>query len=72
MRITIDQYSKRLTWVNEYRTHGRKTPIGRLDETKIQDAIDAFAALLIAAGWPVNTIKDCMYEYGRTELPEEI
>jgi hypothetical protein len=72
MRITIDYYSKRLTWGNEYGKHGHKTSIGRLDETNLQDAIDVFAALLVAAGWSVNTIKDCMYEYGRSEFPEEV
>jgi hypothetical protein len=44
----------------------------KIDETSIEDIVEKFAALLVAGGWMEQTIKDTMYEYGRTEFPEEV
>lgn len=72
MKITIEYYSNKFNWENEYGIHGKETPVGNLDETSMEQIIDVFAALLVAAGWNQQTIKDAMYEYGRSEFPEEI
>jgi hypothetical protein len=70
MQIIIKHYGHTFVWENEYGTHG----IGqvKIDETDLTNAIETFAALLVAAGWSEKNIKDVMYDYGRTELPEEI
>lgn len=70
MRITIEYYGQKFVWENEYGTHG--TGQIKIDETGIDKTIEVFAALLVASGWSEQTIKDTMYEYGRTEFPEEV
>jgi len=70
MRLTIHHYGQRFVWENQYGTDG-VGPI-KIDETNLEEVITVFAALLVAAGWSEQNIKDTMYEYGRTELPEEV
>ncbi len=70
MRIEIKYYGQTFTWENEYGTSG-VGPV-KIDETDLSNAIEVFAALLVASGWSEKNIKDVMYDYGRTELPEEI
>jgi hypothetical protein len=70
MQIIIKHYGQTFVWENEYGTHG-VGPV-KIDETNLENAIEVFAALLVAAGWSERNIKDIMYEYGRTEVPEEI
>ena len=71
MRITIEHYGQKFVWENEYGTHGIGDRM-KIDETNLDNAIETFAALLVAAGWQEQTVKDIMYEYGRTEFPEEV
>jgi len=71
MRITIEHYGQKFVWENEYGTHGIGDRI-KLDETNLDNIIEVFAALLVASGWHEQNIKDVMYEYGRTEFPEEV
>jgi hypothetical protein len=70
MRIEIKYYGQTFVWENEYGPNG----VGhiKLDETGLSTIIETFAALLVASGWSEKNIKDEMYEYGRTELPEEV
>lgn len=72
MKITISHYGSTVQWSNKYREAGRRTPVGPIDETSPEEAIDAFAALLVACGFHLQTIKDTMYDYGRKESPEEV
>ncbi len=72
MKITIEYYSNKFNWENEYGIHGKETPVGNLDDTSMEQIVDVFAALLVAAGWNQQTIKDTMYEFGRTEFPQEV
>lgn len=72
MKITINHYGKKIQWENEYGTNGRETPIGRMDETTMDELVEVIAAMLIAAGWQSQTIKDSFYDYGRTEISEEV
>lgn len=72
MKITISHYGKKIQWENEYGTSGRQTPLGKLDETSVDDIIDVFAALLIAAGYHEESIKTSMYEYGSQGISEEV
>lgn len=72
MKITINHYGKKIQWENEYGTLGRETAVGRLDETNVDDIIDVFAALLMAAGYHEQSIKTSMYEYGSQGLSEEV
>jgi hypothetical protein len=73
MRITVEYYGQKFVWESQYGTDG--LPFmgdNKIDETPIDDIIEKFAALLVAGGWLEQTIKDTMYEYGRTEFPEEV
>lgn len=72
MKITIEHYSNKFKWENEYGIHGKETPAGNLDESSLEQVVEVFAALLVAAGFNLQNIKDNMYEYGRSEFPEEI
>lgn len=72
MKITINHYGKKIQWENEYGTSGRLTPLGKLDETSIEEIIPLFAALLIAAGYHEESIKTSMYEYGSQDLSQEV
>lgn len=72
MKITINHYGKKIQWENEYGTHGRETPIGRMDETTTDDIIPVLAAMLIAAGYHEESVKTSMYEYGSEGLSEEV
>jgi hypothetical protein len=73
MKITIEYYGNKIVWENDYGTHGVDfVGDNKIDETPIDDIIEKFAALLVAGGWMEQTIKDTMYEYGRTEFPEEV
>lgn len=73
MKITIEYYGEKIVWENKFGTDGVEFMNGnKIDETPIEDVIDKFSALLVAAGWMERTIKDTMYEYGRTEVPEEV
>jgi hypothetical protein len=72
MRITISHYGKKIQWENEYGIYGRETPIGRLDETTVDDIIPIIAALLITAGYQEGSIKTSMYDYGSEDLSEEV
>ena len=71
MRITIKHYGHTFVWENEFGTQGVGDTV-KLDETNLSNAVEVFAALLVAAGWSDKNIKDAMYDYGRTELPEEV
>jgi hypothetical protein len=73
MRIIIEYYGQKFVWESEYGTDGLAfMGDNKIDETPIDDIIEKFAALLVAGGWMEQTIKDTMYEYGRTEFPEEV
>jgi hypothetical protein len=65
MKITIEYYGNKIVWENDYGTHGVAfMGDNKIDETSIED--------IVAGGWMEQTIKDTMYEYGRTEFPEEV
>lgn len=73
MKITIEYYGQRVVWESKYGTQGLPFMGDNvIDETPIEEIVEKFAALLVASGWMEQTIKDNMYEYGRTELPEEV
>lgn len=70
MQIIIKHYGQTFVWENEFGTHG-VGPV-KIDETNLSNVMEVFAALLIAAGWSEQTIKECMYEYGSQGLSEEV
>lgn len=73
MRITIEHYGQKFIWENKYGAKG--LPFMNkdyIDETNLEDVIPVISALLVAAGYHEQTIKDLMYDYGREEFNESL